>query len=623
MNSGRYPDGLVVTTQDFIDCGWRTVLDSATREGYPSMWQAFAGAAKKAIDENRLAHGKVLWLLADACSMMLAPDSPSEPFRPIMVLQGRRTTIVDDLSDADISFYAQIVEVFDDPWLNARLADIVWHKQKPREVKYALMAIDSYRRIPLETDIWVSGGDECWKRAIALAILLKKGAGSRLKEMEHDVLMAFGWATREDGFLACWLAVLLDSNGLGNSAIDEIAQKLESLASEFDRDSDLNRSRGYFEESRKWFQKAENVSKTTSMTAAVAETWVKEAARRLESKDPSNMVAATFYEKAIQIYRTIPHSERGPHRTAERLEELRTKLSDAGEKSLGEMRPISVPGADISQIVGSARSAVGGKAAVEALRAFANLCRTANCNEMRQNALTMLNEHPLQALFGNSVLSQDGRVIAKAKGLSHGAEPTEDDEITIRTTMIREYGIMVGINVLGNILPALEVLLLEQHLKEPDFISLCRQSPIVPVGRARLFGKALFAGYDRDFISALHLLTPQIENMVRYHLKQAGAKTTNLDQQGIENENGLSTLIELPEAERVFGPDLVFEIKTLFCDSFGSNLRNEISHGLLNDDSFQSAAVVYAWWLGLKLVFNTFWNAARKPAEAGGEGQEE
>jgi hypothetical protein len=35
-------------------------------------------------------------------------------------------------------------------------------------------------------------------------------------------------------------------------------------------------------------------------------------------------------------------------------------------------------------------------------------------------------------------------------------------------------------------------------------------------------------------------------------------------------------------------------------------------HGLLDDDSCQSIHSIYAWWMGVRLVFNTSWNAARK-----------
>jgi hypothetical protein len=89
-------------------------------------------------------------------------------------------------------------------------------------------------------------------------------------------------------------------------------------------------------------------------------------------------------------------------------------------------------------------------------------------------------------------------------------------------------------------------------------------------------------------------------------------KTTTLDSKGIETENALGSLMDLEETEMVFGEDLAFEIRSLFCDPFGPNLRNEVAHGLLDDGACRSTYSVYAWWFGLKLVFNTYWNAARQ-----------
>ena len=145
-------------------------------------------------------------------------------------------------------------------------------------------------------------------------------------------------------------------------------------------------------------------------------------------------------------------------------------------------------------------------------------------------------------------------------------------------------------------------------MREAQFIELVRRSPIVPIGREILFGKALAKGFERDFATALHLLTPQVEHMVRFHLKVAGASTTYLDQNGIETENGLSTLMEMPETVKIFGENTSYEIKALFCDQLGPNLRNNIAHGLLNDQQCYTIDAIYAWWLGLKLVYNSFWN---------------
>jgi hypothetical protein len=608
----RYSAELDISLEDFISSGWNEALDKRERDGYPAMWHGLSTAARAALEGGNQKHAKVLWLLADACSMMLSPASPNEPFKPYAVFHDRRSVVPDDLSDADITFLAEIVDATDDSRLKARIADLVWLKRKPRTVAFALRALDAYRSLPLDTSTWLRGGREAWGRAIGLAFMLKAGAGDRLIQMEGSLIAAISSTTQDDGFLALWLSDLLKSNGLGHERRVDITTKLESLARELDVAGDLHRARQYFSAAAEWARAIPDETKSAEMLVAVAEGWVKEAIARSASASPSHMAAASFYENAIQIYRQTPRAERAAWRVDERIAELRAQLNASGEKALGEMGSVRTPGVDITEVVENARTRVSGKSAQEALLAFAGLHRGANATQLRDNALERMRQFPLQTLLGSTLMSRDGRVIAKRPAMSVGQESTEDDETAIRADMVRDYGILIGIVAQGSIWPALEVLLLEHRICESDFVDLASRSPIVPKERAGLFGKGLFAGYERDFVTALHLLVPQIENMVRVHLKQAAVKTTNLDRNGIENESGLSTLVEVPEMDQVFGKDLAFELRALFCDPTGPNLRNELAHGLLEEGGCQSAYAIYAWWLAFRLTFNTWWNAAQK-----------
>ena len=312
MSAERYPTDLVITAQDFRTCGWREALAGAACDDYRSMWRALSVAARLAMEEDRQPHGKALWLLADACSMMLSPKSSNEPFRPIIVMEGGRSAIPDDFSEADISFFAQIVDGIDDPRLRARLADLVWLKHAPRDVRFALAAIDAYRAIPLDAETWMRGGVECWERGISLARMLRAGAGHRLSEMEAAVLAALNAATCANGFLGRCLADLLVLYGLGRNCLESTAQKLESLARTFETNGDLYRAREYFRSSSDWYKAAGNEAKSAGMTVALAEGWVGDAVARLSSIDPSHAVAAAFYDDFIarllrKRHPSIPH----------------------------------------------------------------------------------------------------------------------------------------------------------------------------------------------------------------------------------------------------------------------------------------------------------------------------
>lgn len=612
----RYPESTQVGPEDFRRSGWKAVLTSATREGYPDMWQAFSSAARQAIESKKTAEGKILWLLADASSMMLNPASVNEPFKAIMVMDGKRSVLPDDFQEADVILFSQIAEEVDDVWLRARLADLAWLLRRPRDPRFALLAIDAYIAIPLDVDNWLRGGQECWNRAIRLALMLGKSADDRLIQMERNLLDAYGKVRPEDGFLALWLANLMTEYGLGSSRQSEIAKKLEALAKHHEAEGDLHRAREYFDVSAGWFQKCGDSAKAIEMTVCVAEDWVKEAIARMSSQQQSHMAAALFFERAVHKYRSIPKAERDSHNVDKRIAELRAQMNVAGAKSLGEMQAVELPSIDIVKLVEKARSTVSGKSAVDALAAFTNISSGAQASQLREFSEKMLSKHPLQALFSSTHLSRDGRVIARQSGIVPSDPAAPENEERVWGEMIKQHDIGIGLYVRGQILPALEVLHIEHRLREADFVGIASQSPIVPPGRERLYGKALFAGYDRDFVSALHLLIPQIEHMVRWHLKGRGVKTTTLDSQGIENEIGLSALMDLQESTKVFGEDLAFEIKALLCHPVGPNLRNELAHGLLDYDACESIYAVYAWWLNLKIVFNAAMRAGNQPAEA-------
>ncbi len=561
------------------------------------------------MEADRQAHAKVLWLLADACSMMLRSGSLTEPFKPFAVFHDCRSALPEDFNAEDLSFFAEIVEHVDHSLLKARLGDLLWLVGNPRNIQHALAAIDAYRALPLSPDFWSRGVQECWERGLILAQVLGKGSGDRLDTLLRQALNALMGSTEDDGFFGVKLAKMLRNHRLAKEAGLDIAQKMESIACVLDGRSDVFGARAFYEESAHWFRWLGRQNKYAEMTVAQAETYTKEAAFQSSNSQPSNLVANSLYEKAIQIYRDIPSKCRSVYRVDERITELRRKQSKSGKQVLDEMGVIRSPGVDITELVKQARQAVSCKPAIDALKLLANIHPGERVATLREGVIERMRQFPLQWIFESTTFSRDGRVIAKRPALNMLAtELSASDERTIQASMIRDYSMFLGISVRGSILPALEVFRQEHRIRNADFIELAQHSPIVPNGRSVLFGKALFAGYDGDFEVALHLLIPQIEHMVRIHLKQAGASTTTLDKEGIESENGFSTLMAQPEADELFGDDLAFELRALFCDPFGPNLRNELAHGLLDDTACRAEASVYAWWVGLRLVFNAWWN---------------
>ena len=549
------PDSSELTRQDFISSRWREIIGDTQITYCSRVSLAFETEYRKANNEGNLTQAKVLQLLTAASSMMLTNKSRNTPYEPEWTYGGRTAPTPDWFTESDIDFIAGILEEIDDPMLRGRLADLVWIKKYPTDFRFALKAIESYRSMDLNAETHTSEIGKGWRRALALSRMMGKTASNHIQEIESDLRTKFDAAAKDDNRFGHWLAETLSEFGLGNGKEENIATKLAAIAQELESTGDVDTARDYYQLAGEWFSQTGQESKRADMTTAIAEAWVKEAESWLSSDSPSAIAAEGCYNKAIQIYREIPRGERQERQVDQRIAELIQLHEGTGKLTLGEMKTITTTGIDPSQITRQSKAAVKGNPPLEALEAFTSP-NHANPEELRKHAQETLASYPYIALASGTIFTTDGRVAEKITGIIPGIPSPDESEPAIWAEMAQEYGTHMAMVVIGCILPALEILHIEHRFQEADFITLAKNSPMVPPGREKLFGKALFNGYEKDFATALHLITPQIEHMVRYHLKHAGVTTIRTDPRGIEDENSLSTLIEEPAFKQIFGEKL-------------------------------------------------------------------
>ncbi|MDJ0515888.1 MAG: DUF4209 domain-containing protein [Trichodesmium sp. MO_231.B1] len=107
-------------------------------------------------------------------------------------------------------------------------------------------------------------------------------------------------------------------------------------------------------------------------------------------------------------------------------------------------------------------------------------------------------------------------------------------------------------------------------------------------------------------VKSTHILIPQIENYIRYLLERKGVVTSKYDGKGIQDEYDLNKILYLPEINHIFGEDTLFDLKGLLVEHSGSNLRNLMAHGLLDDEDFSSPLMSYLWWVMLRRCCSLF-----------------
>jgi hypothetical protein len=56
--------------------------------------------------------------------------------------------------------------------------------------------------------------------------------------------------------------------------------------------------------------------------------------------------------------------------------------------------------------------------------------------------------------------------------------------------------------------------------------------------------------------------------------------------------------------KQILNENVVFTLKSLLIERMGSNLRNEICHGLYDYNQFHTGTIIYLWWLTLYLCIS-------------------
>ncbi|KAF0284732.1 hypothetical protein BA898_06135 [Spiribacter roseus] len=576
-------------------------IDAATfrRPDYTSLWQTLSDMANATIEGGDADQGAVLWLLADGCSMRLEPDDRAETFIPVMGPSGQRPASPADWSDEERAFLAQAYSEVAPPMLRARLADLAWHVAKPRHPEHARAAINAYRQVPITWDRWLADGRECWARAIQLALKLGKAGKSVLTVLEGELIDAFFATGVDDAALPLWIAELVDRQPILCDHRMAVAEHLVVLADQHAAAGDPRLAQDLLVMAKAIYRKDGDNERSYDMTVKVAELSVVQANWRPgDGESRSAITASHFLEEAYQRLRRLPTEYRARQGLEQRLRQIESWLAEANQASVEEMATVETEGIDITEPVRQAEAAMTGLDTVNAVFKVAAISPLPSKAKIESHAAQLMCEFPMPWFFGATHLSMDGRVVGKRAP----ASLNEDDDNALWVAMLQDYLRGVGLITQMRVLPALQTLRREHRLRLGDFINLARRCPLVPGGREEQVGRGLLAGHQGDYATAIYLLVPQLEHIVRTALKTTGHNTQQIGNDGVQSEKGLGALADSSATTDLLGEDRAFELKALFCEPIGPNLRNMVAHGLLDYDVAGSVYSLYAWWWVLRLV---------------------
>lgn len=387
--------------------------------------------------------------------------------------------------------------------------------------------------------------------------------------------------------------------------------RAREIAKSFDRRFAESAERLDGEEAAEWFFLAGDRDSAHGRMLDVVLGLQHQAEQILAQKDPDEaQTAAYLIELALQRLRRVPVRVRSARGHESLFDQLVASIRVAGKLTLAlsVRRGIRLP--DLQPVRDFLVENIAGLDPFNAILVFLQYVPLGDYLSLKE-AAEQANDEGGFLRVPRATLEDDGRKSSASDAASdpdHYGMPASVWEFIMRARQLEV--IMLVQQVLQ---PAWAALRNQHALTLTDFVRMANYSGLVPPGRERMVGRALYYGFHGDFLSALQLLSPQVENLLRYHLGNAGVRTSHMED-GIEQENGLSTLVESEKVESIFGHDEAFEIRALFSGDGGANLRNQSAHGLLADVDEHSPYPFYAWWVTWKLVIEEFGNTERDAA---------
>lgn len=183
-------------------------------------------------------------------------------------------------------------------------------------------------------------------------------------------------------------------------------------------------------------------------------------------------------------------------------------------------------------------------------------------------------------LFPPTLVGDDGRTLARVGTLDEDPE----GHLVLHYSRNMEFAATFLRLVVDRLVEA-------RHLTVREIADYVYQSPVLDQSKRAIVEAALTAFLAKNWLVAIHLLVPQIEDTVRRLVGLTGGPTMKKKREkhdGMQLRN-LDELLRDERVLRILGEDEAFYLRVLLTDQRGWNLRNDVCHGITEIGGFNSA----------------------------------
>lgn len=585
----RAPGGLpFVSLEDFALVDVNALLAPHPAADRYEVERILTAAAKETEEDG--ARSRVLNLLVALCSFHLQMEPEGGAFGPRMTLaNGTRTAIPSDLRGEQSEVLAAIAQTFAHPFLRARAAEVPYENGERRMGR---IAIDAYAELVANrlNKVYASAFEATGPTVMDVirpiersfqinALVAKRGTVTESLRSAHAAAYARAIADRSY-FEFQTLAVL----GLNNRLLEpaDVAATAVELARAAPDDAYCLAVKEV------WLVAADAFDRTGDQAASRdASLQAIEQTLKMRGQVGQHAARAQWIKTAIAELRNLGDCQ-------DRIEVLRKELREAQERSLDEFGQISTR-LDLSALRAATIEAFGGYEPAEAFARVMPFLAPPVVADIKQEALEIARRTPLSSIFSSSYADFEGKEVARGPMLDLNGDPTEE---WFKEHIIRNQAPVRHATVFGEIEPARRTVLAGFPVQERHFAAIATFSPFVPPSHRHIFAMGFARLWQGDYVTAGHLLIPQLENSLRHVLSIAGRDSSKIEDDGVQGDRALSMLMTVmrDDLEAIFGADAVWEIDALFNFRPGPAIRHEFAHGKIGWNAFYRPDMIVACW---------------------------
>ncbi len=546
--------------------------------------EAFAKAADGAGDTSI---GHAYRFVGCLCGFMEGFSDTRNPYRPVLVMtDGTTSPVPTDLAPGDVEALAILASLAKEPWLRARLHDVLWLRSK--SLACCREAVLSFRAAAVQQEVgehWPQANLSL-QRALQLAgFLLRKEP-----QLFADTIVAI------EGVALARLAQHGEVRPLGALRLLRTARKsapqrflplIRASAERAAEKGDHYREERLREEEMEWYRAFGMKDELKAAQIRHAESVLRQGEDRLSGGNKSALAASSFLARGVELLQRAGAP-------AAAIEAAKRRLNQVQPATMDEMESFVVK-TDISDLIGRAQAHVANLDFQEALRRLALAVPLANPTEVRKSVLEHSAQNPFASLVATSLVDSKGRTIAKKDALLT-TKGTVSEESIAAATFEHAARFIWSFRVQAFIAPARLQVLNDHHPTMEDLQFLVRGNPFVPPGHEHIFLTGLHAGFHGDWAVATHLLVPQIENSIRQIAENHCIDVSIISSDGTQPLRTLGGLLALPKIREIFGEGIVFELQGILIEKTGFDLRNHVAHGFVSYSECYSGAAELAWW---------------------------